>query len=325
MDISIITSTYRAGPFLRDYGQHLARVAAHMGDLQMEVLVIANDATPDERHQIDDIAALVTHAQVTPVYVEREPLYASWNRGVALANGDVVGFWNVDDVRTADALIEAHRRIHDDGCRLVYFGYTVAETRSWLNRIPVPHRVQYPAQPFDRRSFSRLMLAGPFFMFARELFDEVGPFDERFRASGDAEWCARAAAVCDFCPGEAFGGIFNHHAENLSYSELRTQEDNLWFLLHGHYDLLNALAPATMTTLLDQWQLDDLPPNIRDWLVGPGAADRHRTWLAMQRDKQRSRFWEETFHMLPRLLIDKTGLRPLAHGLGLVKSPLPYT
>ena len=57
-------------------------------------------------------------------YVSRESLYASWNRGINLAKGDVLGFWNVDDVRYPEAVIDAIDLINK-GAELVYFPFMI--------------------------------------------------------------------------------------------------------------------------------------------------------------------------------------------------------
>jgi glycosyltransferase involved in cell wall biosynthesis len=109
MAISLITSLYRSEKHLPDYMRRVQNVASQL-DFPLEIVIVANDATPDERLLLE---TLQPHdlLSVHIIHTERETLYASWNRGFAAAQYDMLGAWNVDDVRTVEGLIAAYEAL----------------------------------------------------------------------------------------------------------------------------------------------------------------------------------------------------------------------
>lgn len=310
MSVSIITSLYRAEKHLASYSQNILQFlyTLNAAALPIEIVIIANDATPTERALL---APLSDHPNVQILYVPRESLYASWNRGVRAAQGTVIGFWNVDDQRRADALIRGYEQIRQ-GCQLVYFAYEVirpTETR------------RYPAIPFDPIAHRRQMKCGPFFLFDRALFEQIGPFDERFRIAGDFEWCARATDYISFCPIDQLGGAFYLHGENLSDSgnPLQIAEDNVIHLLRRDYHWLKPIDPVVMRQTWAKWE-SALPPEIEAQLWGEGADER---WIVHQQTQQRlyqRQRIEAAIRWLPKQIIDRTGLRRILAKWGIVKA-----
>ena len=56
MDISLITSLYRSERFLKDYTRQVLDVGRRLKQdlgLSLEVVIVANDASDDERHRIE--------------------------------------------------------------------------------------------------------------------------------------------------------------------------------------------------------------------------------------------------------------------------------
>jgi hypothetical protein len=230
---------------------------------------------------------------------------------VRASQGTVIGFWNVDDDRRADALIAGYRQM-DQGCRLVYFAYEVIR--------PTGTR-RYPAIPFDPIAHRQRMKCGPFFLFDRALFDQIGPFDERFRIAGDFEWCARATDHIPFCPIDQLGGAFYLHGENLSDSgnPLQMAEDNVIHLLRGQYQWLTPTDPDLMRQTWTKWDRS-LPLEVETQLWGEGSRER---WFAYQQNQQRLRQCqrlEGAIRWLPKRIIDQTGLRAILAKWGIVKA-----
>lgn len=324
MDVSIVTSMYRTDAHLPGWIKHFRKTAAevHAAGVQLEAVLVCNDATPLERQLLDELAANPGTAAIRLLYVDRETIYASWNRGVREASADVIGFWNVDDTRYADAIVEGVRHINEDGCKLVYFGWYMHDTLKWLGIVPVGRAVYYPAQPFDLGPFTKFMLTGPHFMFHRDLYNEIGPFDERFRIGGDYEWSIRAAKKHELCPVDIPSGHFFDLGTNLSTGGWNVKfEDNIVNLIHGNDDRLLNTDPVKMREILDRWGDDiQLTPEQEERLFGEGAAERWQTWLR-QRDRAMRRFFFAHAWRLPlRLFIDQTGLRELLYRLGIAKS-----
>jgi hypothetical protein len=173
------------------------------------------------------------------VDVDRETIYASWNRGIQLASAPVLGFWNVDDRRFLPAMVEAVTGIHS-GAKLVYFPHVVDRRwREW-GWVPQRHLLLIPAPDFHIELAKRTFLPGPFFMFSRGLYEEVGPFDEQFSICGDRDWGLRALRHTPLTPGSQVAGVFLNEERGLSMSgsARAVAENNAIYMRHGLTDLL---------------------------------------------------------------------------------------
>lgn len=321
MDVTIVTSLYRSDTFLPRYCDQLVSVgnALQQAGTALEVVLVVNDATPFERQTIAELAARASGVfQVKPLYVEREPLYASWNRGIEASTGECLGFWNVDDIRTAEALIEGNQRIHA-GCRLIDFPYTLIQIERSVGGIHRTTPVEYQAFPYDIETYNPLdrLRTGPFFMFARTLYDEVGAFDPRFKIVGDFEWNIRASKMTSFCRGQAHSGKYVIHGENLSASSLLPVEENIVLMLFPevhHWEGLRPVPPDLMRSTWNIWNSVDIPPDVQDRLWGEtgsqiyrGQQTRYPMIPTTLRDTLRDKF-------------DSLGLRPVLARIGIMKS-----
>jgi hypothetical protein len=328
VDISLITSLFRAEVHLDGYARQVREVAAQVqgAGRSLEVILVANEPAERERDLIRELAAALEAAgtaRAMLLEVPRESLYASWNRGVRVAAGRCVGFWNVDDMRTAGALLEGFRLI-EDGCALVYFPYDVLLPRRVLGRMIGFRRAHYRALPYDRAVFTQAMRGASFFLFARELYDRVGPFDEHFLIAGDFEWCARASDVTDFCAGTQLAGTFRLHGGNLSDTgnPLQQVEENIVHLRRGAWESVRPAEPGLMCACWEEWGYNEtaIPPHIHDLLWDDRASDRWQSWLRERRRAQRRTAVSEALRAGPRFVINHTGLRPWLARLGVVKS-----
>ena len=327
VDISLITSLYRSDAHLAQFTNHVLRVAAAVqeAELSVEFILVANDPTGYEREFTGRLAALLgmnRYVTAKVITVERESLYASWNRGVRAASGQCVGFWNVDDVRTAEALIECSRLV-EAGNKVVDFPFTLVLKRKRLGLFPAERHRHIPAQYDPARIHPRTGF-GPFFMFARPLYEQAGPFDEHFRIVGDFEWSAREAVrSAPYARGTALGGPFVQHGGNLSGSQAPQEwvEHNTILLRHGQWDAVRPVDPDLMRSCWFEWGDTgiEVPEDVADRLWGAGAA---AAWLSWQRAERRKQ-WSRMLRTVPRLVIDRTGLRPFLARIGVVKSAAP--
>lgn len=278
MDLSLLTSLYRSDAHLPAFQAHVQQVAAALNaaQVQAELLLIANDPTPEER---EAIAAMTRELPLTvrPLTTARETLYASWNRGLAAAQGEFFGPWNVDDLRHAPALIEGIERLRA-GLDLIDFPFEQIENGQ-------PRRL--PA-PYDGRVVHPRCGVGPFFLARRSLLNTVGFFDPGFRIAGDFEWCTRPALrSARWGHGAQLGGAFVLHGGNLSggRSELEWIEFNVALLRREAYALLRPVNPALMCAAWEEWGSAGqiVPAGVAEWLWGIRA---ERRWRAYERERR---------------------------------------
>ena len=271
-DLSLITSLFRSNRYIANYASYVVGVAETLKieGISFEIIIVANDATRREKHHIQQLSSEISNAgtaTVIPISVQRERLYASWNRGVRASSGEVVGFWNVDDMRNTDALIEGVRIIQK-GADFVYFPFVKLSflylrkiyrimPQGLLNRLQ--HlRFHFISPPeFDQKEFTRSMRCGPFFLFSRNLYEKVGNFDEQFHIVGDFEWCVRAAKLTEFHLCRNTGGIFIHDGRGLSAraDQRHVVENNVVYLRHGVLDKVEKLQ-GDQITIMHEYHID---------------------------------------------------------------------
>jgi hypothetical protein len=237
VDVAIITSLYRSAGHLAGFLEQLETcmrsVESH--GHSAESIIVSN--APDRSEQRILRGALGSpwwagHTRL--LVVPRETLYASWNRGVDASSGSAIAFWNVDDYRNPAALTEGIELVRK-GCELVSFPYLfIAERR--LGRSRTKRTVVLE----DREKLMRMdpgldFCLGPFFMFDRRLFDEIGPFDEQFHIVGDYDWQLRAVRHTSLEWGEPLGGVFFADGTNLcdTGSPRQLAEQNILIERHG--------------------------------------------------------------------------------------------
>lgn len=240
--ISLITSLYRSDRYLNNFQKKLKAVADELvrKDVEFEIIVIANDPTPTELLFGEKFK---TNKWFNFIIVSREPLYSTWNRGVNLSKGDVIGFWNVDDIRNASAIIEA-ADLFDKGADVVYFPFLIIW---YLNimRLSIPVKFMFDRSTvYDKQEFTQSMRCGPFFMFTKDIYNRTGPFDEQFKIVGDFDWCVRAAKISNkFVLAKNNAGIFRVDGRGLSSGgkPIHVAENNVVFQRNN---IINKMVPV---------------------------------------------------------------------------------
>ncbi len=233
--ISLITSLYRSECHLQKYICSVEKFYCEAeGIFQFELLIIANDPTQAEEEKLSILEKM---KNVRIIRVPQESLYASWNRGVCNARYDIVGFWNVDDVRFACG-IEAGLRDLSDGSPMVYFPFIYKRYVKIFgyNFLVKIKKINPPA--FTENEFVRSMHCGPFFIFKKDFYEKVGPFDEQFKIVGDFEWCVRAAKSGRLKRVDCVAGVFYNYGTSLSGSKdcRHIAENNIVAARHGVLD-----------------------------------------------------------------------------------------
>ncbi len=213
--ISIVISAYNSDRHINNFFIRLLKVAEALinKSVSFEVIIVFNSPTQNELRSIKKFGGKPWFKYVT---VDRETVFASWNRGVNMAKGEAIAFWNVDDIRFADAIIDGSDLIKA-GADLVYFPFYIV----WFLKfgpIFLPVKYKHILPPiYSKKEFTRSMHCGPFFMISKEFFNQVGLFDEQFNISGDFDWCVRASIKSEkFILSKKNAGIFRVDGSGLS-------------------------------------------------------------------------------------------------------------
>jgi len=220
--ISVITSLYKSRAHLPRFLKNAGRVHSELEKqmVKFEHILIANDYSDEERKLIQG-----SNLNFKIVTVQRETLYASWNRGVRESAYEYITFWSVDDIRFTKAFIEGAKKL-GEGFNATYFPYiykryTYVFGVKILIMIKIVNQINY-----NRDLFKVGMYAGPHFMFTKETFIKNGEFDETFKIAGDFDWWSRVAKNnLRVVKTNTLSGIFNNDGRTLSGSKNELQED----------------------------------------------------------------------------------------------------
>lgn len=290
MSIALISSLFRCEQHLPTYTAAVFGFAKQVSQNGIEVhyLPIVNDANSREGEAIDRLAREINgsyHGRMTPVYVTRESLYASWNRGINLSQTDFFASWNADDIRSAEAFIEGYRALQK-GATLVDFAFTRVSNDRRFGIFTRESRLEAPML-YHAAQFRRGNGLGPFFMASRSLHQTVGAFDENFQVAGDMEWASRAQAHARFYAGRLNGGEFLIHGDNLSNSggDREDIEVNIIFMRRGDWEQLRPAHPSAQRDAWHGWgdqRGKALPLEVEDYLWGP---DSLRRWAQFRRER----------------------------------------
>ena len=181
MKISIITVSYNSASTISDTIESV--IAQSLKDVEHIVIDGAsNDGTVDILKNYNQHLA----------YWQSEPdqgIYDAFNKGIALASGDIIGLLNADDIyANQDVLVHVERAIQLESLDAVFADIT------FFNQ-DEPDKVlrRYSSKGFspDRIAWG-WMPAHPSLFIRREIYDTVGPFKTDYMIAGDYEFVARA-------------------------------------------------------------------------------------------------------------------------------------
>ena len=324
MDISLLTSLYQAEAHLSSYCQHVQIVAQQVASagIQLEVVIVANDATPIEQEQLQSLQTFAQEPGTVSIHVKHvplEPIAQSWNRALRASNAPIFGFWNVDDVRTADAIIEGVRYIQNNDVTLIDFPYDRVVHTQWLGFISLTQRIR-ERNHFNHHTLTPRIVLGTFFLATKTLVEEIGLFDEHFRVAQDFEWTARAMGVAKYQTIDAFAGEFIVHGGNLSNigRPIEAVEVNVVLMRNGVWEHVRPTADPEL--MRRSWETFgdngvEVPVDVQAILWGERAEEAYENWYRAYQQRLRADAIRRPF----RNMVNRLGIRPQLAKLGIVK------
>lgn len=173
--ISIITVVFNGAKTLR---ATMESIVPQLSD-EVEYIVIDGGSTDGTQ---DIIAAYANHL----AYWVSEPdcgIYDAWNKGLARASGQYIGFIGADDVLLPDAMRSYLHHIRQQ-----------PEIEYWSSQVVFGHMAgRIIGQPWRWDRFRRYMtVAHVGSLHRRDLYDRFGAYDTSYRIVGDYEFLLRA-------------------------------------------------------------------------------------------------------------------------------------
>lgn len=219
MKISIITITYNSAKTLPRTLESV--LSQHYAEI--EHVLVDGASTDATRAQIEAYAA--AHKNVKWVSEPDEGIYPALNKGLKMATGDVIGFLHSDDVYySPDSIGQIAQAFAETDAQVVYgdLQYMKGEkvVRYWRSNAFRAGSLRFGWMPPHPTVYCR-----------REVYEQVGMFDEWFRISADYDLLLRmfsAGLRNHYIPSVLVkmetGGISNREARSLLS---KTQEDYL--------------------------------------------------------------------------------------------------
>ena len=184
MKITVITVVKNAAETI----EQTIRSIQSQDHLELEHIVVDGGSTDGTVELLWD----PTLAPTTLITERDGGVYEGFNRGLAAATGDVIGFLNGDDVFDGPDVLSAVAMAFESGVTHAVYGDLVYVKRGDLTRV-IRHWRAGEADATDiRRGW---MPPHPTFYARREVLNAVGKFDASFRISGDYEYFLRVAKL----------------------------------------------------------------------------------------------------------------------------------
>lgn len=210
MKVSVITISYNSEKFI----EQTIKSINNQTYSNLEHIIVDGNSSDSTLSIVNSLAMR------SPIIISENDngIYDAWNKGVALATGDIICFCNTDDYWPND-YVEAAMKTLVDYKDSIIFGDVVMVSRDDLDKSP---------KELGFYSYKKLYRGFGFrttsIFFGKHIFDSVGGFDCNYRIAGDTDWLLRALRQgFKFIHSDHFlymrdGGVSNKY-EVLAYKE----------------------------------------------------------------------------------------------------------
>jgi glycosyltransferase involved in cell wall biosynthesis len=177
--VSIITATYNSAGTVKD-----------------TLLSVQSQTHPDIEHLIIDgcskdntLDIVREFAHVSKTMSERDKgIYDAMNKGISLANGDIIGILNSDDFYADENVIsDVVKHFEENNCDALYADLVYIDP---VKKEKVIRK--WKSGPFNRTNFLKgWMPPHPTFFVKKEVYEKLGVFDLRLKSAADYELLLR--------------------------------------------------------------------------------------------------------------------------------------
>jgi glycosyltransferase involved in cell wall biosynthesis len=193
--ISIITSIYKGGRFIRPFLEDITRQSLFGEKCE---LLLLDAASPENEAEVIREYLEIYPKNIVYRRLESDPgLYAVWNLGVEMASGEYLTNANLDD-RKAPWSLKRHAQelFRHPEIDLVYadMAQTHRANETWESNSSQGKLYQDKVAPFSLENLKRRNMPHANPMWRKSLHDRYGLFDPRYRSAGDWEMWLRAAS-----------------------------------------------------------------------------------------------------------------------------------
>jgi glycosyltransferase involved in cell wall biosynthesis len=186
MKISIITITYNSEQTIRDTLKSVGK----QDYLDIEHIII------DGRSTDNTISIINEFPYVSKLLSEKDKgIYDAMNKGVELAQGEIIGILNSDDVYTNHRVISKVMRAFEDKTVDAVYGDLQYVKRDDLNKVI---RTWKSGEYDQHKFYFGWMPPHPSFFVRKKVYEVAGKFNLNFSISADYEFMLRALMKYNF-------------------------------------------------------------------------------------------------------------------------------
>lgn len=231
--VTAIVSTYASERFIRGCMDDLiAQTIFH----QLEILVIDSGSPEGESLIVKEYINLYPE-NIRLVRTEREPLYVAWNRAIGLAHGKYLTNANTDDRHRHDSFEQLVRVLESKASVALaftnhYISYSENETFEGCERRKASIR-RWPS--YTQKDLIMRCITGSQPMWRKELHDEIGLFDTRYKIAADYDMWLRIATNYDLYRLDDVCGVFYDSPNTISGSSNRLAVNRETIAIQTHY------------------------------------------------------------------------------------------
>ena len=199
--VSVVIPTYNSASFLPE-----AVASIRMQRYEALEIIVVDDGSSD---QTGEVAAALAGADLRYLRQENQGPAAARNAGLAVAQGDVIGFLDADDLWPAQKLARQLEVLIEDRAADVVHGRTQA-----LVLVATAADGARRFEPFAEPWYSTQLGSA---LYRREIYSRIGGFDPSLTPSEDFDWFLRArdaGAKVVLTPETAL--LYRFHTSNLT-------------------------------------------------------------------------------------------------------------
>ncbi|OCR01907.1 hypothetical protein BCD67_05330 [Oscillatoriales cyanobacterium USR001] len=240
--VSAIVSTYNSEEFIRGCLHDLVDQSLYKKG-HLEIIVIDSASEQNEQLIIREFQSKYPNI-IYERTLERETLYASWNRAIKIAKGDYITNANTDDRHRPDALevMASYLDVHPE-VSLVYADQLITHVANdrWATT-QATETWNWPVYSYSE--LEKRCIIGPQPLWRKSLHNKYGYFRYEFKAAGDYEFWLRIGKTEKLVRLPEVLGLYYFNPQGLSTSgELGTDETHRIWNEYRDLDEKPILAP----------------------------------------------------------------------------------
>ena len=221
--VSAIVSTYNSSYFIRGCLQNLIGQSLYSKG-ELEIIVIDSNSNENEKLIVKDF--LVKYSNIFYVRtLNKETIYAAWNRGIQATRGLYITNANTDDLHRPDALERmADYLDKNPQVALVYADQLITNVANdkWST---TQANMCWNWPPFSYSELEQRCIIGPQPMWRKSLHEKYGYFRSEFTSAGDYEFWLRIGKAENFVRLPEILGLYYYNTQGLEHASSTSQQE----------------------------------------------------------------------------------------------------